>query len=150
MSISWKPLKPKSKFLFLWIVSDPQSHNECPHDILLNACVILTTLNLFGDTLCCSVAQLCPTLCNSMDCSTPGFPVLRHLTEFAQTHIHWVGDAIQPSHPLSSPSLPAFSLSQHQVFFNVSALHISWSKCWTSSINIQHQSLQWIFRIDFL
>ena len=51
---------------------------------------------------CCSVAQLCATLCNSMDCSTPGLPVLHHLLELAQTHVHWVRDAIQPSHPLSS------------------------------------------------
>ena len=67
-------------------------------------------------TMCCyfSVAQSCPTLCNPMDCSMPGFPVLRHLSEFAQTHVLWVGDAIQPSHPLSSPFPPAFNLSQHQ------------------------------------
>ena len=52
-----------------------------------------------------------------MDCSTPGFPVLHYLPEFAQTHVHWVGDAIQPSHPLSSPSPPALSLSQHQGLF---------------------------------
>ena len=66
---------------------------------------------------CCSVAQSCLTLCNSMDCITPGFPVLYHLPEFAQTHVHWVGDAIQPSHPLSAPSPPAFNLSQHQGLF---------------------------------
>ena len=72
---------------------------------------------------CCSVAQSCPTLCNTMNCSTPAFPVLHHLPELAQTHIHWVGDAIQPSHPLSSPSL-ALNLSQHQGLFQwVSSLH---------------------------
>ena len=65
---------------------------------------------------CCSVAQSFLTLCNLMDCSTPGFPVLHYLPEFAQTHVHWVGDAVQPSHPLSSRS-PAFSLSQHQGLF---------------------------------
>ena len=59
-----------------------------------------------------SVAQLCLTLCDPMDCSTPGFPV--HLPEFAQTHVHRVGDAIEPFHPLSSPFPPAFNLSQHQ------------------------------------
>ena len=63
------------------------------------------------------VVRSCPTLCNSMDCSTPGFPVLHCLPEFAQTHVHQVGDAIQPSHPLSPPSLPALNLSQHQGFF---------------------------------
>ena len=63
-----------------------------------------------------SDAQSCPTLCDPTDCSTPGFPVHYQLTELAQTHVHQVGDAIQPSHPLSSPS-PAFNLSQHQGFF---------------------------------
>ena len=66
---------------------------------------------------CCSVTQSCPTLCNPVDCSTPGFPALHHLPEPAQTHVHWVRDAIQPSPPLSSPSPPAFSLSQHQDLF---------------------------------
>ena len=59
----------------------------------------------------------CLTLGDPMDCSTPSFPVLHCLLEFAQTHVHWVGDAIQPSHPLSPPSPPAFSLSQHQSLF---------------------------------
>ena len=59
----------------------------------------------------------CVQLCDPMDCSTPGFPVHHHLLEFTQTHVHWVGDAIQPSHPLLSPSPPAFSLAQHQGLF---------------------------------
>ena len=63
-----------------------------------------------------SVAQLCPTLCNPMNGSTPGLPVHHHLPEFTQTHIHRVGDAIQPSHPLSSPFPPAPNPSQHQSF----------------------------------
>ena len=71
-----------------------------------------------------SVAQLCQTLCSPVDCSTPGLPVHHHLPELAQTHVHPVGDAIQPSHPLSSPSPSAFSLSQHQGRFQwVSSLH---------------------------
>ena len=61
-----------------------------------------------------SVAQSCPTLCDPMNCSTPGFPVLHYLSEFVQIHVHWDGDAIQPSHPLSSPSPLAFKLSQNQ------------------------------------
>ena len=69
---------------------------------------------------CCLVAKSCPTFCDPMDCSTPGFPVLHHLPEFAQTQVHWIGDAIQPSHPLSSPSPPVFNLSQHQ------SLPVSW------------------------
>ena len=64
--------------------------------------------------LCCSVAKLCLTLCDPMDCSLPGFRVLHCLLEFAQTHVYWVSDAIQPSYPLLSPSPPAFNLSQHQ------------------------------------
>ena len=64
-----------------------------------------------------SVAQLCPILCNPMDRSTPGFPVHHHLPAFTQIHVHQVGDGIQPSHPLSSPSSLAFNLSQHQGLF---------------------------------
>ena len=71
-----------------------------------------------------SVAQSCPTLCDPMNCSTPGLPVHHWLPEFTQTHVHWVGDAIQPSHPLSSPSPPALNLSQHQGLFKwVSSSH---------------------------
>ena len=73
---------------------------------------------------CCSVAQLCLPLFYPMDCSTPGFHVLHYLLELAQTHVHWVADAIQPSHPLSTPSLPPFNLSQHQGLFQwVSSSH---------------------------
>ena len=71
-----------------------------------------------------SVTQSCLTLCNPMDCSTPGLPVHHQLPELTQTHVHWVGDAIQPSHPLLCPSPPAFILSQHQCLFQwVSSLH---------------------------
>ena len=73
---------------------------------------------------CCLVAQSCPTLCDPMDCSTPGFPGHHQLPELAQTNVHQVGDAIQPSHPLSSPSPPTFNLSQHQgLFKGVSSSH---------------------------
>ena len=64
-----------------------------------------------------SITQLCPTFYDPMDCSTPGFPVHHQLLELAQTQVHQVGDAIQPSHPLLSPSLPAFNISQHQRLF---------------------------------
>ena len=71
-----------------------------------------------------SVTQSCPTLCDLMDCRTPGFPVQHQLLELAQTHVSHVGDAIQPSHPLSSPSPPTLNLSQHQgLFKRVSSLH---------------------------
>ena len=70
------------------------------------------------------VAQSCPTLCDPMNCSTPGLPVHHQLLEFTQTHVHWVGDAIQPSYPLLSPSLPALNLSQPQGLFKwVSSSH---------------------------
>ena len=71
-----------------------------------------------------SVAQSCLALCDPMDCSKPGLPVHHQLPEFTQTHVHWIGDAIQPSHPLSSPFPPTFNLSQHQGLFKwVSSSH---------------------------
>ena len=94
-----------------------------------------------------SVAQSCLTLCNPMDCSTPGLPVHHQFTELTQTHVHWVSGAIQPFHPLLSPSSPAFNLSQHQGLFQ-----------WVSSsqqvakvleFQLQHQPFQWTFRTDF-
>ena len=86
---------------------------------------------------CSSVAKLCPTLCHPKDCSTPGFPVLCCLPGFAQIHVLWVGDAIQPSHPLSSPSPPVFNLSQHQGLFQalIQVLCIRWPKYWSFSIS---------------
>ena len=70
------------------------------------------------------ITQSCPTLCDPMDCSIPGFPVHHQLSELAQIHVHRVSDAIQPSHPLSSPSPPAFNISQHQgLFQGVGSLH---------------------------
>ena len=83
-----------------------------------------------------SVSQSCLTLRDSMDCSTPGLPVHHQLPEFTQTHVHQVGDAIQPSHPLSSPSPLAFNLSQHQGLFQESVLRITWPKYWSFSFSI--------------
>ena len=83
---------------------------------------ILFPPNALSSVQFSSVAQSCPTLCDPMDCSTPVFPV--HHQHLTQTHVHRVGDAIQPSHPLSSPSLPTFNLSQHQGLFQwVSSSH---------------------------
>ena len=82
-----------------------------------------------------SVAQSCLSLCNPMDCSTPGLCVHHQLPEFTQTHAHWVSDAIQPSHPLLSPSPPTFNLSQHQDLFRW-ALHIKWTKDWSFGLSI--------------
>ena len=70
------------------------------------------SLWFFCFSFCCSVAKLCPTFCNPMDCSTLGFLVLHYLPEFVQTYVHWVSDTVQPSHPLLSPLPPALNLSQ--------------------------------------
>ena len=95
-----------------------------------------------------SVTQSCPTLCKPMDCSTPGFPVLYQLPELTQTHVHWVGDAIQPSHSLSSLSPPTLNLSQHLDLFQwVSSSH---QVANVLELQLQHQFFQWIFRVDFL
>ena len=92
--------------------------------------------------------SLCQTLCDPMDWSTQGFSVHHQILELAQTHVHWVSDAIQPSHPLSSPSLLAFSLSLHQSLFQwVSSLH---QVAKVLVLQLQHQSFQWKFRTYFL
>ena len=100
-----------------------------------------------------SVAQSCLTLCDSMDCSKPGLPVHHQLPESTQTHVHWVGDVIQPSHPLSSPSPSPFNLSQHQGLFKwVSSSHHG-PEYWSFSFNInpsyEHSGLI-PFRMDWL
>ena len=92
-------------------------------------------------TSCCSVTKSCLTLCDPMDCSTPGFPILHHLLKFAQTHIYWVGVAIQQSHP-------ALNLSQHQGLFQwVGFLH---HVAKVLELQLQQQFFQWIFRVDFI
>ena len=95
-----------------------------------------------------SVAQSCPTLCDTMNCSTPGLPVHHQLPESTQTHIHWVGDAIHPSHSLLSSSPPALNLSQHQGLFKwVSSSH---QVAKILEFQLQHQSFQWTPRTDLL
>ena len=93
------------------------------------------------------VIQSCLTLCSPMDCSMPHFPVHHQHLELAQTHVHWVGDAIQLFNSWLSPS-PAFNLSQHQCLFQwVSSSH---QVAKVLEFQLQHQSFQWIFRTDFL
>ena len=95
-----------------------------------------------------SVAQWYPTLFDLIDCSMPGFPVHHQLLELTQTHVHQVGDAIQPSHPLLSHSSLAFNLSQHQGLFQwVNSLH---QVAKVLELQLRHQSFQWIFKADFL
>ena len=107
-------------------------------------CEILTIKKAFQFN---SVTQSCPTICNHMDYSTPGFPVQQQLPKLAQTHVHWFGDAIQWSHPLLSPSSPAFNLS-HPLGLSkwVSSSH---QVAKLLEFQLQHQSFQWIFRTDF-
>ena len=88
------------------------------------------------------VAKLCPTLCNLIDRSTPSFPVLHYLLKFAQTHVHWVSDAIQPSHPLSPSSPPALNLSQHQGLFQWVGSSRQVAK--VLELQLQHKSFQCI------
>ena len=99
---------------FVFLGSKISMDGDCSHEIrrwLLLGRKAMTNLgSLYPFS---SVAQSCPTLWNPMDCSTPSFPVYHQLLELAQAHVHWVGDAIQPSHPLLSPSPPAFNLSQN-------------------------------------
>ena len=99
-----------------------------------------------------SVAQSCPTLCEPMNRSIPGLPVHHQFLEFTQTHVHQVDDAIQPSHPLVSPS-PAPNPSQHQGFSNESTLRMRWPKYWSFSLSIspsnEHPGLV-SFRMDWL
>ena len=100
---------------------------------------------------CFSVTKWCLTVCNPMDCSIPGFPILYYLPEFAQIHVHWDSDAIQPSH-LSSPSPPAFNPPSVRVFCSESALCIRWPKQWSFSFSISSYSeySEFIsFRIDW-
>ena len=95
-----------------------------------------------------SITQSCLALCDPMNHSKPGFPVHHQLPEFTQTHVHWVSDAIQPSHPLLSPFPPAFNLSQHQGFFQW--VRSSHQVAKVLEFQVQHQSFQWILRTNSL
>ena len=133
------PSSPRNlKFIFyicssisiLWISSFVLFFN-IPH--ISELCTLNSLFTIFS-----SVTQLCPALCDPMDCSTPGLPVHHQLPEFTQTHVHWVNDAIQLSHTLSSPSPPAFILSHHQGLFK----WVSSSNQGAKVLEIQLQHLQ--------
>ena len=133
----------------------PSNHPILCHSLLLLSS-IFPSIRVFPNELVLhiqfsSVAQSCPTLGNPMNCSMSDLPVLHYIPEFAQTHVHWVSDAIQPSHPLSLPSPPALNLSQIRVFSNESALRIRWPKYWSFSFSIspsnEHSGFV-SFRID--
>ena len=137
-----------------WKVSQKEywSRLACPHPGDFpnsdQTCISCITGELFTTEPFSSVAQSCLTLCNPMNHCTPGLPVHHQLPEFTQTHVHWVSGAIQPSHPLSSPSLPALNLSQHQGLFKwVSSSH---QVAKVLEFQLQHQSFQWSTRTDLL
>ena len=106
-SILWKPLVLIGSLILLLLLFDPYILNHL-------SCFVMSCISSVQFS---SVAQSCPTLCDPMNHSMPGLPVHHQLPEFTQTHVHQVGDAIQPSHPLSSPSPPASNPSQHQCLF---------------------------------
>ena len=117
-----------------------EAHGKCP-------CCCCSVAGTCSSVQFSSVAQSCPTLCDPMDCNTSGFPVHHQLSEFTQTHVHSVSDAIEPSHPLSSPS-PTSNLSHHQGLFKwISSSH---QVAKLLEFQLQHQPFQWIFRTAFL
>ena len=129
----WSCHSSSSRVSFWVRIAMPASQSHC-HNVSKQLNAMLGSLDLFNQTNSVH-SQLCPTLCDPMGCSTPGLPVHRQLLEFSQTHVRWVGDAIQPSHPLLSPSPPAFNLSSIRVFSNESVISIRWPKYWSLSLN---------------
>ena len=158
---SWTPLSSTLGWVIIDLIC-PNQYTKGSEDLLNVPCPGSVQLSSVQSS---SVAQLCPTLCNPMNRSTPGLPVHHQLPEFTQTHVHWVSDAIQPSHPLLSPSPPAPNPSQHQSLFlsqlfawggqstGVSALASflpkntqGWSPLkWTGWISLQSKGLSGVF-----
>ena len=128
------------KFKFSFPVQDTNFLTIWPSDQAVSTWLMLLS--------CSSVAKSCLTLCDPMDCSTPGSSAL-HPLELAQTQVHWVSDAIHPSCSLSPPSPPlALNLSQHQGLFQWR--DSSYQVAQILDLQLQHQSFQWILRVDFL
>ena len=123
-------LKKKWPFLSKWMGQNFLSIFILTEDVSLCAAAQLSSVQFS------SVTQSCPTLWDSMDCSTPGLPIHHQLPEFTQTHVLWVSDAIQPSHDLSSPSPPPSIFPSIRIFSNESVLCIMWPKYWHFSFNI--------------
>ena len=151
--LSWAPCAiqrlPTSYLFYMWwsVYEKTNKPDTCERFVGKFSVIIQST-----HIQCFSSVQFSRSVgsnsCNPMDCSTPGFPVRHQLPELSQTRVHHIGDAIQPSHPLSTPCLPAFNLSQHQGLFQwVSSSH---QVAKVLAFQLQHQSFQRIFRVDFL
>ena len=136
-----------------WVAIPFSRGSSWPRDWTWVSCIASRFLTIWvhrNEGQFSSVAQSCPTLCDLMDCSTPGFHVHHQLPELAQIYMRWVGDTTQPAPPLPSPSPPTFHLSQHQGLFQwISSLH-QVAKVLELQLQFQHQSFQWLFRIGFL
>ena len=125
------------------------SYKTAPNPPVITMVIIKNVpvrLKSFPHNTFSSVTRSCPILHDSMDCSTPGFPVHHQFPELAQTHVHWVSDTIQPSHPLSLASPSALNLSQLEKTQWVDSSH---QVAKVLELQLQHQSFQWIFRTDF-
>ena len=114
------------------------SHLELMTDQIYSPSPLISFLEVASplSSCCCLVTQSCPSLCDPMDCSTPAFPALQYLLDFAQTHVHQVRDAIQLSHPLLSLLLPALIFPSIRFFSNLSTLGIRWPEYWSFSFSI--------------
>ena len=134
-SQKWEVTPQKSYMRYIWI------HSCCKNNLKYKKSrspilIVIMWCNVMCSVQLSSVAQSCPTLCDCMNRSTPGLPSHHQLPEFTQTHVHQVGDAIQPSHPLSSPFPPAPNPSRIRVFSNESTLCMRWPKYWSFSFTI--------------
>ena len=135
------------KFYRMWIISQKKG-KKIPWGHHIGSSVVCNDLIHWESCSVqfSSVTQSCWTLCDPMNRSTPGLPVHHQLPEFTQTHVHWVSDTIQPSHPLSSPSPPAPNPSQHQSLFQ----RVNSSHEVAKVLEFQHQSFRWTSRTDLL
>ena len=141
--------------LLIWVPGyQTPTHRSCFPWFVFHSCSTWHTIPAScspdgpsGTGCCCSVAQLCLTLCDPMDCSTPGFPGPHHVPEFVWVHVHCIHDAVQPSHPLAFSSPSTLKLSQHQGLFQWVVCAQQMTK--TLELQLQHQFFQWIFRVDF-
>ena len=137
-----------SKASILWLCAFIMVHLSHPYITAAKAIALTIQTFVSNNVQFSSVAQSCPTLCDPMNRSMPGFPLHQQHSEPTQTHVYWVSDAIQPSHPLLFSFPPAFNPSQHQGLFKwVSSSH---QVAKVLEFQLQHQSFQWIFRTDFL